>query len=314
MTKQIATREAYGEILVEIGKNDERIVVLDADLSGSTKTSGFAKAFPERFFDMGIAEQNMIGTASGLATCGKIPFASSFAIFVVGRAFEQVRNSVAYPKLNVKIAATHAGITVGEDGGSHQSIEDIALMRALPNMTVLVPSDAISTKEAVKTALKIEGPVYIRLGRSGVPMVHKEDFSMELGKAVVLKEGKDVTIVATGIMVAMALEASDLLEKESILAQVLEIHTIKPLDKEALVLAAKKTNALVVAEEHSIVGGLGSAVAEALMEEYPVPLKRLGVPDVFGESGSPKELLQKYNLTSLGIVEAVKKVLKDKKQ
>lgn len=309
MSKKIATREAYGEALLQLGRENSDVVVLDADLAKSTKTIDFAKNFPERFFDMGVAEQNMIGTAAGLAAAGKIPFCSSFAIFATGRAFEQVRNSVAYSALNVKICATHAGITVGEDGGSHQSVEDIALMRALPNMTVFVPADAVETAGAVKAAAAMKGPVYVRLGRLGVPVLHGPDFQFVPGKAVTLREGRDATIVATGIMVPAALEAADLLAGEGIKVRVLDIHTIKPLDVDAIVKAARETGALVSAEEHSIIGGLGGAVAEAIVENYPVPLKRVGMPDKFGESGLPKELLEKYGLTPRALVAAVKEVI-----
>ena len=312
MTEKIATREAYGKALVELGQENPNVVVLDADLSKSTKTANFKKHFPERFFDMGVAEQNMIGTAAGLAAAGKIAFASSFAVFASGRAFEQVRNSVAYPALNVKIGASHAGITVGEDGGSHQSVEDIALMRALPNMTIFVPADAVETRAAVRTAAQIDGPVYIRLGRMGVPVLHGEDFQFVPGKAVTLRQGRDVTVVVCGIMVPAALEAAAMLADEGIRAGVLDVHTIKPLDVEAIVAAAKATGAVVTAEEHNIIGGLGSAVAEALGEHFPVPLKRVGILDKFGESGAPNELLVKYGLTPQDIVAAVKEVLKRK--
>jgi transketolase len=312
MTEKIATREAYGKALVELGQENPNVVVLDADLSKSTKTANFKKHFPERFFDMGVAEQNMIGTAAGLAAAGKIAFASSFAVFASGRAFEQVRNSVAYPALNVKIGASHAGITVGEDGGSHQSVEDIALMRALPNMTIFVPADAVETRAAVRTAAKIDGPVYIRLGRMGVPVLHGEDFQFVPGKAVTLRQGRDVTVAACGIMVPAALEAAAMLADEGIRAGVLDVHTIKPLDVEAIVAAAKATGAVVTAEEHNIIGGLGSAVAEALGEHFPVPMQRVGIRDRFGESGAPNELLVKYGLTPQDIVAAVKEVLKRK--
>jgi transketolase len=312
MTEKIATREAYGKALVELGQENPNVVVLDADLSKSTKTANFKKHFPERFFDMGVAEQNMIGTAAGLAAAGKIAFASSFAVFASGRAFEQVRNSVAYPALNVKIGASHAGITVGEDGGSHQSVEDIALMRALPNMTIFVPADAVETRAAVRTAAKIDGPVYIRLGRMGVPVLHGEDFQFVPGKAVTLRQGRDVTVAACGIMVPAALEAAAMLADEGIRAGVLDVHTIKPLDVEAIVAAAKATGAVVTAEEHNIIGGLGSAVAEALGEHFPVPMQRVGIRDRFGESGAPNELLVKYGLTPQAIVPAVKEVLKPK--
>ena len=276
MSQKIATRVAYGEALVQLGRENPDVVVLDADLAKSTRTADFGKNFPERFFDMGVAEQNMIGTAAGLAAAGKIPFCSSFAVFASGRAFDQVRNSVAYSRLNVKIGASHAGITVGEDGGSHQAIEDIALMRALPNMTIFVPADAVEAAGAVRAAAALKGPVYIRLGRSGVPVLHGPDFQFEPGRAVVLREGGDAAILATGIMVAAALEAADLLAAEGIEVDVLDLHTIKPLDVEAVVAAAKKTGALVTAEEHSIIGGLGSAVAEALVENHPPLLKRVG--------------------------------------
>lgn len=309
MTKKIATREAYGEALAQLGMENPDVVVLDADLAKSTKTINFKKRFPERFFDMGVAEQNMIGTAAGLAAAGKIAFASSFAVFAAGRAFDQVRNSVAYPALNVKIGASHAGVTVGEDGGSHQSVEDIALMRALPNMTVFVPADAVETHAAVRAAATIDGPVYIRLGRMGVPVLHGEDFQFVPGKAVKIRNGGDATIIACGIMVSAALEAAEMLAAEGISAGVLDVHTIKPLDTEAVAEAARATGAVVTAEEHNIIGGLGSAVAEALGEHYPVPLKRVGVMDKFGESGAPAELLVKYGLTPRDIAAAVKEVL-----
>ncbi|OPX88030.1 MAG: 1-deoxy-D-xylulose-5-phosphate synthase [Pelotomaculum sp. PtaB.Bin104] len=309
MSKKIATREAYGEALLQLGRENNDIVALDADLAKSTKSYDFGKTFPERFFDMGVAEQNMIGTAAGLAAAGKIPFASSFAIFASGRAFEQVRNSVAYTRLNVKIGASHAGITVGEDGGSHASVEDIALMRVLPNMTVFVPADALETAGAVRAAAAIDGPVYIRLGRSAVPVLHEDGFRFEPGKAVVLREGTDVTIIATGIMVSAALESADKLAEKGIQAGVLDIHTIKPIDVEAIVKSARKTGAVVTAEEHSIIGGLGGAVAEVLVEHYPVPLKRVGIQDKFGESGAPAELLEKFGLTPRHLIAAVEEVL-----
>ncbi|EIW00399.1 LOW QUALITY PROTEIN: transketolase, alpha subunit, partial [Thermoanaerobacter siderophilus SR4] len=263
-----ATREAYGEALVELNKRNKNVVVLDADLSKSTKTAEFQKVCPERFFNIGIAEADMIGTAAGLATCGKIPFVSTFAIFAVGRAYEQIRNSVAYPKLNVKIAATHAGITVGEDGATHQSIEDISLMRSIPNMVVINPSDDVETKYAILQAAEYEGPVYIRLGRMTVPTIHDEHCKFQIGKGEILKSGNDVTIIATGIMVAMALEAAEELKKYGIDAEVINIHTIKPIDKELIISSAKKTGKIVTAEEHSIIGGLGSAVCEVLSQEY----------------------------------------------
>ena len=313
MSKMIATREAYGETLRQLGEENINIVALDADLAKSTKSYDFGKVFPDRFFDMGVAEQNMIGTAAGLAAAGKIPFCSSFAIFAAGRAFEQIRNSVAYSALNVKIGASHAGITVGEDGGSHQSIEDLALMRVLPNMTVFVPADAVETAGAVRAAAAIDGPVYIRLGRAPVPILHQPDFLFQPGKGVLLREGKDVAIVSCGIMVAAAITAADLLAKEGIDAAVLNIHTMKPLDTESIVKVAKNTGALVTAEEHSVIGGLGSAVAEVLAENHPVPLKRVGIMDMFGVSGKPDELLEHYGLTPDGIVRAVREVLSRKK-
>jgi len=312
MEKKIATRDAYGKALVALGQSNERIVVLDADLAKSTKTIDFAKAIPERFFDIGIAEQNMIGIAAGLAASGKIPFASSFAMFATGRAFEQIRNSIAYPKLNVKIAATHAGLTVGEDGGSHQAIEDIALMRALPNMTVIVPADAVETEKAVAAIAAYEGPVYLRLGRPAVPVLYDDSYTFTIGKADVLQTGEDVTIVAAGIMVSKALEAAKLLTEEGIRAEVINASTIKPLDRETILQSVKKTGRVVTAEEHNIIGGLGSAVAELVTEEFPVPVRRVGVQDVFGESGSPNELLEKYHLTPQAIVEAVHKVREQK--
>lgn len=313
MSEKIATREAYGKALVQIGAENPDVVVLDADLSKSTKTIDFKKAYPDRFFDFGVAEQNMIGTAAGLAAAGKIPFCSSFAVFATGRVFDQVRQSVAYPRLNVKIGASHAGITVGEDGSSHQSIEDIALMRVLPNVTVFVPADAVEVAGAVRAAAAINGPVYIRLGRAPVPVLHGEDFVFKPGEAVMLRDGNDATIISTGIMVAVALEAADALSREGIEVRVLDIHTIKPIDVSAVVQAARETGAVVTAEEHSIIGGLGSAVAEVLVENYPVPLKRVGIEDSFGESGKPDELMAKYGLTSANIVLSVKRAMKRKR-
>ncbi|WP_027309406.1 transketolase family protein [Caloramator sp. ALD01] len=306
----LATREAYGKALVELGKENKNIVVLDADLSKSTKTADFAKAFPERFFNVGIAEADLIGTAAGLSTCGKIPFASTFAMFAAGRAFEQIRNSVCYPKLNVKIAATHAGLTVGEDGASHQSVEDIAIMRSIPNMTVICPADDVETMAAVKAASEYYGPVYIRLGRSSVPTINdRPEYKFEIGKAVLLKEGKDVSIFATGIMVSEALKAAEELQKEGIDAEVINIHTIKPIDEEAVVNSVKKTKAAVTCEEHNIIGGLGSAVCEVLSEKCPAPVKRVGIKDTFGESGKPAELLKKYGLTKDEIIKAAKEAV-----
>lgn len=301
----IATREAYGEALKELASN-KKVVVLDADLAKATKSIEFKKVAPERFFDMGIAEGDMIGTAAGLATCGKIPFATTFAMFAAGRAFEQIRNSVAYPKLNVKIAVTHAGVTVGEDGGSHQAIEDISLMRGIPNMVVINPSDAVEAKKAVFAAAEYYGPVYIRLGRAATPVIHDESYEFKIGKGEVLREGKDVVIVATGIMVAKALEAAKTLSKENIEATVVNIPTIKPLDNELIVSLAKNIGKIVTAEEHSIIGGLGSAVAEVLAEECSAKLKRIGLKDVFGQSGTPDALLEHYGLTAKDIVETAK--------
>lgn len=307
--EKIATRDAYGKTLVQLGGENQNIVVLDADLSKSTKTADFAKVYPERFFNMGIAEQNLIGFSAGLATAGKIPFASTFAVFATGRAFEMIRNSVAYPKLNVKIAATHAGISVGEDGGSHQAVEDMALMRALPNMTVLVPADAQETAQVIKAAAAYHGPVYIRMGRLAVPLLFDESYQFKIGKANVLKEGKDATIIANGLMVAEALEAAKELSLQGIEVAVINCASVKPLDKDTIIHFAKQTGAVVTAEEHSIIGGLGSAVAEVLGENHPVPLIRVGVKDVFGESGRPEELLIKYGLTSNEIIKAVIEVL-----
>jgi len=307
-----ATREAYGDALHDIGAELKDIVVLDADLSKSTKTNVFAKAFPERFFNVGIAEQNLIGTAAGLAAAGKIPFVSTFAMFAAGRAFEQIRNSVCYPKLNVKIAATHAGLTVGEDGASHQAIEDISLMRSIPNMTVIVPADATEARQAVEFAAKYKGPIYLRLGRMSVSDIFGSDYEFQHGKAVELADGKDVTIIATGIMVAPARQAAEELIETGISARVLNIHTIKPIDKEAIIKAAQDTGAIVTCEEHSIIGGLGSAVAEVLVENTPVPMERVGVLDTFGESGVPDALLAKYNLTTADIVQAAKRAVSRK--
>ena len=303
--ESIATREAYGKTLVELVENKD-IVVLDADLAGATKTAMFKKACPERFFDMGIAEGDMMGTAAGLAVSGKIPFASTFAIFAAGRGFEQIRNSICYPNINVKIAATHAGVTVGEDGGSHQAIEDISLMRSLPNMVVLNPADAVEARLMVLAAAEYVGPMYLRFGRAATPVIHDESYKFELGKGEVVKEGKDVSIIATGIMVAKALEAAETLKADGIDAEVINISTIKPLDNELVLASAKKTGKVVTAEEHSIIGGLGSAVCELLAEEYPVKVTRIGVKDVFGQSGSPAALLEHYGLTAADIVKACK--------
>lgn len=309
MAQKIATRDAYGEALVELGRERKDVVVLDADLSKSTKTAGFAKIFPERFFNMGIAEANLMGTAAGLAAAGKVPFVSTFAVFATGRAFDQIRNSIAYPHLNVKICATHAGLTVGEDGASHQALEDIGLMRTLPGMTVIVPADGPETKQAVRAAAQHDGPVYIRLGRSGVPVLFAADYEFRIGRAVALRQGEDVAILACGIMVAEALEAARVLGEKGIRAEVLNVSTIKPLDEQAVVAAAEKTGAVVTCEEHNVIGGLGSAVAEVLGEKCPVPLERVGVRDVFGQSGKPAELLEHYGLTAAHIVAAAERVL-----
>lgn len=312
MSGMIATRDAYGEVLAELGAENVDVVVLDADLSGSTKTAVFAKKFPERFFNMGIAEANMIGTAAGLAAAGKIPFASTFAIFAVGRAWEQVRQSVAYPRANVKIVATHSGITVGEDGGSHQSVEDIAIMRAVPNMTVIVPADGIETKLAIRAAAAYKGPVYVRLGRNKVKTIFTADYGFSIGKGCVLREGSDLTFVSTGLMTAQALVAAEMLQERGVSARVLHLATIKPLDEDLLIDAARETGAVVTAEEHSIIGGLGGAVAELLAERCPVPVKRIGIKDRFGLSGKAEELLKFFDLTPENLIEAAKEVLQQK--
>ena len=314
MSKKIATREAYGKALAALANTNENVVVLDADLSKSTKTADFKVVAPERFFNMGIAEGNMMGVAAGLSTCGKVPFVSTFAMFAAGRAFEQIRNSICYPKLNVKVCATHAGLTVGEDGASHQAIEDISLMRSVPNMVVINPADDIETEAAIKAVAEMEGPCYVRLGRMAVSRVNDEtNYNFVIGKGITLTEGNDVAIIATGIMVEAALEAKEELAKEGINARVINIHTIKPIDEELIIKAAKETGVIVTAEEHSIIGGLGSAVAEVVSENCPVPVLRVGVKDTFGESGKPNELLEKYGLTSKDIVNKVKKALELKK-
>lgn len=311
MSKKIATREAYGKALAALANTNENVVVLDADLSKSTKTADFKAVAPERFFNMGIAEGNMMGVAAGLSTCGKIPFVSTFAMFAAGRAFEQIRNSICYPKLNVKVCATHAGLTVGEDGASHQAIEDISLMRSVPNMVVINPADDIETEAAIKAVAEMEGPCYVRLGRMAVSRVNDEtNYNFVIGKGITLAEGNDVAIIATGIMVEAALEAKEELAKEGINARVINIHTIKPIDEELIIKAANETGVIVTAEEHSIIGGLGSAVAEVVSEKCPVPVLRVGVKDTFGESGKPNELLEKYGLTSNNIVNKVKEVIK----
>jgi transketolase len=312
MADKIATRDAYGKALVEFADKYD-YVVLDADLAEATKTIYFKKAHPERFFDCGIAEGNMISVAAGLAAAGKMAFASSFAMFAAGRAFEQVRNSVGYPHLNVKIGATHAGITVGEDGATHQCLEDIALMRTIPGMTVVSPSDAVEARAAVEAAMQTYGPFYLRFGRAAVEVINdRPDYKFELGRAVTLREGKDATVIATGIMVSMALEAAKVLEAEGIDVRVINIHTIKPLDVDAVVKAAKETGAIVVAEEHNIIGGLGSAVAEVLVENCPVPMARVGVEDKFGKSGKVAPLLEEYGLTAKNIADKVRKLVNNK--
>ena len=309
--KKIATRESYGNALVELGQENPNVVVLDADLAAATKTGMFKKAFPERHIDCGIAECNMIGIAAGLAAAGMTPFASSFAMFAAGRAFEQVRNSVGYPHLNVKIGATHAGISVGEDGATHQCNEDIALMRTIPGMTIINPSDDVEAKAAVRAAYELDGPVYLRFGRLAVPVINdNDDYKFEIGKGVVLREGKDVTIVATGLCVSSALEAADMLAEDGIEAKVINIHTIKPIDSDLLVEAAKETGKVVTVEEHSVIGGLGGAVCEVLSEKCPVPVKRIGVNDVYGESGPAVKLIEKYGLDGKGVYASVKEFVK----
>ncbi|WP_333653891.1 transketolase family protein [Dissulfurispira sp.] len=301
----VATRDAYGAALAELGKRNEKIVVLDADLSGSTKTAKFAKAFPDRFFNMGISEQDMMGTAGGLSLTGKIPFASTFAIFETGRAWEQIRQTICYSHLNVKLVATHAGITVGEDGASHQALEDVSLMRVLPEMVVVVPSDGFETKQVIDTVADYEGPVYVRLGRAKVPAVMPADYKFRIGKAYKFHIGRDVNIIANGIMVSAALQAREMLSKDGIDAGVVNMSTVKPLDAETLLEAAKGSKLIVTAEEHSIIGGLGGAVAEFLSEYHPIPVKRIGTRDTFGGSGKPDDLLKLYGLTAEDIVKTV---------
>lgn len=305
--KKIATRDSYGNALVELGKEHENLVVLDADLAAATKTGVFKKVFPERHIDCGIAECNMMGVAAGLATTGKVPFASSFAMFAAGRAFEQIRNSIGYPKLNVKIGATHAGISVGEDGATHQCNEDIALMRTIPGMVVINPSDDVEARAAVKAAYKHEGPVYLRFGRLAVPVINdREDYKFELGKGVVLREGKDITLIATGLPVAETLEAAEKLAADGIDAKVINIHTIKPLDEELIVEAAKETGKVVTIEEHSVIGGLGSAVCDVLSEKAPTKVLKIGINDTYGESGPAVELVKKYGLDAESIYKKIK--------
>jgi transketolase len=320
LSKKVATREAYGEALVELGRVDNRIVVLDADLSTSTRTILFAKEFPDRFFNFGIAEANMMCVGAGLASCGKMVFASTFAVFASGRAYNQFRTSIAYPQLNVKVVATHGGISVGEDGVTHQCVEDVAMMRALPHTTVILPADGIETKEAVRASIEWPGPVYMRLSRPATPLVYEEGYEFNgralrfrIGEAVKLSEGKDVTIIATGAMVSEALTAATGLAKEGLSTTVLNVHTIKPLDESMIVKTAKETGGVVTAEEHSILGGLGGAVAEVLTENVQVPMIRVGIRDAFGESGTPSELLTKYGLTASDIIAASKRVLKMKR-
>ena len=301
-----ATREAYGEVLKELGKENDKVVVLDADLSNATKTGGFAKEFPDRFFNMGIAEQDMVSTAAGLSTCGKIPFASSFAVFLTGRAYDQVRNSVAYPNLNVKLCGTHAGVTVGEDGATHQMLEDISITRTLPNLKVFCPADEIETRWLIKEIAKIEGPCYVRLGRSKVPQIYDENEKFEIGKFKVFGEGTDATIFASGVTVSEALIAKDELEKEGINVRVVDVCSIKPLDEETILKCAKETKKLISVEDHMITGGIGSAIAEVLTEKYPAKLVRMGINDSFGRSGKAGELIKYYGLDSANIIKTVK--------
>ncbi len=311
--KKQATRDAYGQALVKLGEQHTDVVVLDADLSQSTKTALFAKAFPERFVNVGIAEQNMMGIAAGLAATGKVCFASSFAIFAVGRAFEIIRNSIAYPKLNVKICATHAGITVGEDGGSHQAIEDISLMRSVPNMTVVVPADGVSTEKAVQALYALDGPAYLRLGRASIPVLYADEkFDFTVGKGIELKDGQDLAVIACGGMVAPALEAAEALEKEGIHLSVVDMHTIKPIDEELILKLARRCGKILTVEEHSVIGGLGSAVAEVCSEKCPIPVKRIGIKDQFGQSGKPDDLLKEYGLTPEDILETARAFYREK--
>lgn len=308
--KRIATRQGYGEALAELGEEFPNLVVMDADLAESTKTAIFGKKFPERFFDCGIAEGNMVSMAAGLASTGKIVFASSFAMFATGRAYEQIRNSVGYPALNVKIAASHGGITVGEDGATHQCLEDVALMRNIPGMVVCVPSDVVEAKAAVRAAIEYQGPVFLRLGRNAVPVINdRPDYKFELGKGIVLKEGTDVTIIATGIVVESAMEAAKKLEAEGINAEVINIHTIKPIDEELVIASAKKTGKVVTVEEHSVIGGLGSAVCDVICRYNPVPVLKIGVQDEFGTSASAAVLMKEYKLDADGVYEQIKEFI-----
>lgn len=307
MDKKVATRKSYGEALAQLGKENPNVVVLDTDLAGATKTDMFAKQFPDRFFDMGIAEANMMATAAGFATCGKIPYASTFAVFAAGRAYDQIRNSICYPKLNVKICATHCGVTVGEDGATHQMIEDLSLMRTLPNMTVMSTSDDTQTKWAIKEIAKIQGPVYLRLARMETPIIYDENTKFEIGKAIQIGEGTDGTVFATGITVSEAIKAQEILKQEGINIRVVDMHTIKPIDKEIIIKSAKETKKLISIEDHNIIGGLGSAISEILTEEYPTKLIRLGIKDVFGKSGKAEELIKYFGITADNIIEVMKK-------
>ena len=303
-----ATRQSYGEALAELGKENPNIVVLDADLSTATKTNIFAKEFPERFFDMGIAEQNLVSTAAGMSTCGKIPYVSTFAVFAAGRAYDQIRNSVCYPNLNVKICATHAGVSVGEDGATHQMLEDIGMMRALPNMTVMSVSDDVETKWAVEEISKLNGPVYLRLCRLASPVIYEENQKFEIGKGIQIGEGTDATVIATGLMVSEAIKAKEELEQKGINIRVVDIHTIKPIDRELIVKCAKETKRIVTIEDHSIIGGLGTAVCEVLSEEYPCKVTRLGMQDTFGKSGKAEKLLEYFGLDKNGIIKEIEKM------
>ncbi len=304
--KKISTRKAYGKALVELGKKNENIVVFDADLSKSTMTADFGKEFPDRFFNAGIAEANMMGMAAGMAMSGKVAFASTFAMFAAGRAYEIIRNSIAYPDANVKICATHAGITVGEDGASHQCIEDLALMRVIPGMTVIHPADATSTSKLIEQVAEMDGPCYVRLGRLDIPVIYDKNTNIEIGKGVIVREGHDHTVIACGLMVNEALTAAEKLEKEGISVRVIDMHTIKPLDSDIIITAAKETGSIITAEEHSVIGGLGSAVAEVLSQNCPVSMKLIGIQDRFGQSGKPALLMEEYNITSNDIVLAVR--------
>ncbi len=303
---KIATRQSYGEALVELGKENENIVVLDADLSSATKTELFAKEFPERFFDMGIAEQDMLSTAAGFATCNKIPYVSTFAVFAAGRAYDQIRNSICYPNLNVKICATHSGITVGEDGATHQMLEDIVMMRALPNMTVLCPCDDVQTRWAIKEIAKIKGPVYVRMSRLATPTIYEKEQNFEIGKAVQIGEGTKASIIATGDVVCEAIKAKEELEKQGIFTRVIDMHTIKPIDKEMIIKCAKETEKIITIEDHNIIGGLGSSVCEVVAEEYPCKVIRMGIKDTFGQSGKAEELMKYYEITAENIIKEVK--------